>query len=153
MSTDKEKEIFEKAMGYVDKYITFVNGIDDGLMKVHELIGGMATHVDNAVDAVRNVLDSAQEGVYIVSQKLNEHVDSVLEHAQRKAEEVYPDPTEVKSPVQDDPSVKKIEDLSREEMVKILSNHLGMPTDSFGRWDEDVLRQAVQFQRDGKPLA
>ena len=141
MSTDKEKAMFEKAVGYVNKWLRVVDAADDGLMKTHEAVGYVK-------DSVYDVLSAAQDGVFALSEKLEKYREYVYSNIMEQETALYGDSST--GPVVD--GAKAVEDIEREtaamsgsEKVAFLVEELGMPATKFANWDEATVTNTVHL--------
>lgn len=141
MATDKEKAMFEKAVGYVNKWLQVVDAVDDGLMKTHEAVGYVR---DKAI----SVLDTAQDGVFALSGYLEKYREYVYQNIMEQEEALYG--TASSGPVEDGAqAVVDIEaetaKMSGSEKVAFLVEELGMPATKFANWDEATVTNTVHL--------
>lgn len=125
MSSDKEKAAFEQAAKYLNKFMSHVDGIEDGLMKVHEGIGYVAEKVDEFAAAM-------QEGVMHVAEMLDEYREGVWDAAAAEEKRVYPEQTLRDEsldgcPAPDAKPVKPTADMSRSEKIDFLIKEYSLP--------------------------
>jgi hypothetical protein len=82
MSNDKEKAVHEKAVEYLNKYMSVLDVVDDGLMKAHELLGA-------AESTIMDITSGAQNLVWDLSEKLSKYRDEVWERVQEDEDALY----------------------------------------------------------------
>lgn len=141
MTTDKEKAQFEKAVGYVNKWLQVVDAVDDGLMKTHEAVGYVR-------EVVSDVFDAAQDGVFAISEKLEQYREYVYDNIMKQEVELYGEDSS--GPVVDGAqAVVDIEaetaKMSAQEKVAFLVEELGMPATKFANWDDATVTNTVHL--------
>ena len=141
MATDKEKAMFEKAVGYVNKWLQVVDAVDDGLMKTHEAVGYVR-------EVVTHVLDAAQDGVFTVSAQLEKYREYVYNNIIEQEQKLYgttssgPAAHGFQSVIDIETETAKMSD---SEKIAFLVEELGIDAHRFNSWDAETITNTIHL--------
>ena len=150
--SDKEKQIHDKAVGYVNKFLSAVDVVQASLVKAENFLDGADELVVDLIDTVRN-------GIVSVNDFIDEYREEVVDRIKEAEKKFYPETTvdgnklSSTGPVQDEvqaPSLDTpLEEMSREQKIAYLIRGYGLQkgdtlTDSFRKGSDHLLDGAVK---------
>lgn len=133
MTNERDKAIFQKAAGYIEKYLGGVQGVQNALIKFHDAI-------PSAVAALDELSYTVQEKVMDIHEMLDNYTEDVWARVAEREEELYPqhNVTVPKQERKQDVTNKRAEEMSKNEKIDFLIKAYGL---------EDSSRQREALER------